>query len=458
MPSFDVNYPDNPWEGIVTNQRKKYDPMLRAFWNKRKVFSNFALPVFDTQGTPNTDSIEVTSVILPNVNIAPISARQLWIDSSRFDSAARTLSTRRFGSKVSYHVEDPMITYWESQGGGANAIQKLVNEGLGHMMMEMAELRVRNTYLSNTFKLFGDGSGTDFSHIDSINKRLTTSVLREIQLGMQIRGAPFAQGEGPAALICVTTPSVYFDLSGEISATGNENAFVDVMKYRDAQRIFNGEIGSYHGVRMIVTPYAYLYNCGPIVRQTTISAAANAGDGVNPASKVDDVWKVGQTSGITNYVQLLAVGTQGAEDAIKADDILTFHLTRGSTYGVPNGVLYTEGTLFNVRVVSVDYGNNRVVLERPLPWDFATDLGAGVYGYATKGRHLSTSTFIGAINGVVHAVKQPPRLYAPPAVDDFESVRRFSFDVRDDYHLWEPSFFEVHVGAGTFRTKGPAIR
>src|SRR5690606_36593424 len=108
--------------------------------------------------------------------------------------------------------------------------------------------------------------------------------------------------------------------------------------------IFKGEIGTYKGVRFIETNYAYLLNCGPIIRQTTITAAHNAGDGVNPNVKVDGVYAVGQTSGITNYIQLDDVGEEGAEDAFAENDMISLHLTRGSTFGVPNGALYTEGT------------------------------------------------------------------------------------------------------------------
>lgn len=456
--SFDVNYPDNPWEGLATNQVKKYDPILREFWVPRKVYSNFTAASVDTRGMPNTNSMEVTSIILPRTNTTPLSARQLWMDASRFDSASRTVSTQRNGAKVAYHDEDPLITYWRTSGGGLSAIRELVNRGLGKMMSEMSEILIRNAFLSNSYKMYGDGSGNSFNDVDTYTKRLTTSQLEEISLGMKIRGVPFAQGEGPAKLVAITTPSVTFDLLREASATGNEDAFIDVMKYAHAERIFKGEIGTYKGVRFIETNYAYLLNCGPIIRQTTITAAHNAGDGVNPNVKVDGVYAVGQTSGITNYIQLADVGEEGAEDAFVENDMISLHLTRGSTFGVPNGALYTEGTKFDSRIVAVDYDNNRIVLEDPLPWDFNTDLGSGVYGYATKARHLSTTTFIGGMDGVLQAIKHPPRLHAPVAVDDFASVHRFSFDQRIGYHVWEPRVFEVHVGAGTYRFKGAAVR
>jgi hypothetical protein len=89
--------------------------------------------------------------------------------------------------------------------------------------------------------------------------------------------------------------------------------------------------------------------------------------------------------------------------------------------------------------------------------DMATDLGAGVYGYITKGRNIHSSIFVGGPNGIVSGVAAPPRLHSPAPVDDFEMVQRFSWDSYMGYQPYAPEVFEVVFSAGTTRTKGAKV-
>ena len=110
-------------------------------------------------------------------------------------------------------------------------------------------------------------------------------------------------------------------------------------------------------------------------------------------------------------------------------------------------------------VVSVDPVGKTIQINRPLWEDFTDDLGGGVYGYVTKARHIHTAIFIGGVDGVVAAVNQPPRIYTPPAFDDFLSMYRYTFDMNVGYHTWEPQNIEVWFGAASNRPGvGPAIR
>jgi hypothetical protein len=208
----------------------------------------------------------------------------------------------------------------------------------------------------------------------------------------------------------------------------------------------------------VQSPKLVLWNCGALIAQAPISAAIHAGDGapVPSTTKVDNTYRVGQTSaGIVNYIQLGTFGT-GAITDIHVNDIVTVHLTRSSAYGVTNGVNYAEGTLSNRRVVAVDTGNARITLDTPIMIDMATDLGAGVYGYVTKGRNIHASIFVGGPQAIVSGVALPPRFHAPPPVDDFEMVQRFSWDGYLGYQVYAPEVFEVVFSAGTTRVKGAA--
>jgi len=54
----------------------------------------------------------------------------------------------------------------------------------------------------------------------------------------------------------------------------------------------------------------------------------------------------------------------------------------------------------------------------------------------------------------VSGVARAPRLHAPPPVDDFEMVQRFSWDAYMGYQPYAPEVFEVVFSAGSTRVKG----
>ncbi len=136
------------------------------------------------------------------------------------------------------------------------------------------------------------------------------------------------------------------------------------------------------------------------------------------------------------------------------NDIVTIHTQRTASYGITDGVDPFEGKAEFRRIVGIDTGNDRITFDRPIMDDFDTDLGGGVYGYVTKGLNVHASIFVGAPNGVVAGVGQPPRLYTPPPVDDLMSVNRFSWDAYVGHQPYRPEVFEVVFSAGSTRVKG----
>jgi hypothetical protein len=140
-----------------------------------------------------------------------------------------------------------------------------------------------------------------------------------------------------------------------------------------------------------------------------------------------------------------------------AGDIITIHTLRSASYGVTNGVNFTDGKLHNRRVVSVDATNYRLTLDRPIMVDFATDLGGGVYGYVTKGRNIHASIFVAGPTGIVAGVAQAPMYHEAVPIDDFNSIYRFSWDDYMGYQLFNPEVFEVVFTAGSTRVKGATV-
>jgi hypothetical protein len=165
---------------------------------------------------------------------------------------------------------------------------------------------------------------------------------------------------------------------------------------------------------------------------------------------------VGQTSaGVKNYVEVGSWGV-GTLANIDVGDVVSIHMSRTSGMGISNGVNFLEGTLHNRRVVAKSAGPDRLVFDKPILSDMNTDLGAGVYAYITKARNIHASIFVGGVNGIVSGVALPPRFHAPPPVDDFDMVQRFSWDGYMGYQTYDPNVFEVVFSAGSTRVKGPA--
>ena len=220
--------------------------------------------------------------------------------------------------------------------------------------------------------------------------------------------------------------------------------------------LLNYEAGTYKNVRYVQTPKCVLWNCGAIIARAPVTAAITAGDGA-PApgsTKVDGVYKVGQTTaGIVNFIQL-GNFTTGSTGDLSVGDIITIHKTLTSANGVTNGVDYQEGTAVNRRIVGIDAGNKRLTLDMPVLLDFETDLGGGTYAYVTKGRNIHASIFVGGPQAIVAGVQQPPRFYELDPIDDFKAIYRFSFDQYLGYQPYRPEVFEVVFSAGTTRVKG----
>jgi N4-gp56 family major capsid protein len=451
---FDLYYSDNPWEAIDRNQRTWYDPDLISMFRQRALFTptiQFVKNLNDQRAT----SMVMSQLLDPHPDYTALQVRQIWMPASHIDSRQCEISFSRYGGKVAYTVYDDMVTYWKQNG--SEGLRRIMRGALGQHMIDVLDYLARNSYIKGAFDagyaLYG-GDATSFNDL-ATGDLFDIKMAMQIWLGMSLRGVASALGPSGAAasIVCYTSPSVIYDIQAQAGSD-----WVAVNEYQGLPALLRYEVGSYKNVRFVQSPKLVLWNCGALIAQAPISAAVHAGDGSPDPSttKVDSVWEVGQTSGITRYVQLGTFGT-GAVTNIDVNDVVTFHLGRTAAYGVTNGVNPFEGTLTNRRVVAIDEGNKRVTLDLPIMIDMASDLGGGVYGYMTKGRNVHASVFVGGPNGIVSGVSAPPRFHAPPPVDDFEMVQRFSWDAYLGYQTYAPEVFEVVFNAGTTRIKGPAV-
>jgi hypothetical protein len=450
--TFDTTiYGNDPWSGITQNQRIYYDPVLRDVYRWKAVFAQYCR--YQQSLEPySTKTMVVSQPFDIHANFNRLALRDMSLPASHFDSRNLQISFDRYGGKVAYHAYDELINYWRWQGPTASAIRRIVNDKLGQHMVDVQDLLARNAMLSTSFKLFGNGSATDFSGITTDDK-ITTFMLNNIHLGMKYRGVPYAQMENGSVgnVICLASPGQIFDLQQQT----DPKDWLIPMAYGDPSRLLNYEVGTYRNVRFVESPKCTLFNCGKIQIQTTITSAVNAGDGSpDPTStQVDGTYFVGQPAA-THYIQL-ANTTDMTQFAL--NDIVSVHVQRTSNYGITNGVDFKDGLLQNRRIVNIDSGNYRLSFEKPIMTDLTTNLGSGVYGYVTKGQHIHSAIFVGGDDGIIMGIGRPPRLHFPPPIDDFDSIWRFSWDSYQGYQMYNPNVLEVLFGAASFRLIGPML-
>lgn len=446
-------YADNPVEVLDKNQRVWYDPNVLQLFKNRSLFSDI-MTYTRNLGDVRATSMVVTQVLEPHANYNALATRQLWLPAMHIDSRAVEITFAHHGGKVALHEYDDLVTYWKADARGG--LRNILNRVLGSHIINVHDYLARNALLDGALQQTGyvyyAGSATDFGDMTGTDL-MTPDIAAEIQLGMKYRevsGALSPDGSA-GAVVCYTSPGVIFDLQ-------KDPDWVEVAKYARPGSLFRYEVGTYKNVRFVESPRLVLWNCGTIEFQETISAAANAGDGapVPSSTKVDGTYMVGQTSaGIVNYIQLSGTPITGTlASNVQVNDIITIHIARTSAFGVTNGVNPFDGQLHVRRVVSIDTGNNRISLDKPIMLDFATDLGSGVYGYVTKGFNVHSSIFVGAPQGIVTGVAAPIRLHTPPPIDDLMSIYRYSWNDRMGHQPFAPEVFEVVFSAGSVRVKG----
>lgn len=453
---FDTYYSDNPWEVIDKNQRTWYDPDLIALFRQSALFTP-TIQFVKNLGDARATKMVMTQLMDPHPDYTALALRQIWMPAAHVDSRQVEIEFSRYGGKVAYNTYDDMVTYWRQNNQAG--IRNIMRGALGQHMIDVLDLLARNAYVKGAIDsgyVLYSGTGSSFNDL-STSDTFELSTAMDIWLGMTMRGVASAMGPSGSAnnIVCYTTPAVIYD----IQKGTNSDEWISVHQYANPESLLRYEVGTYKNIRFVQSPKLVLWNSGPIIAQGNISAAIHAGDGApNPATtKVDGVYQVGQTSaGIVNYITVGSWNT-GTVANIEVNDVITIHLTRTSTYGVSNGVNPFEGTAHVRRVVGVSSSPDKIILDKPIMIDMATDLGGGVYGYVTKARNVHSSIFVGGPNGIVSGVAMPPRLHTPPPVDDFEMVQRFSWDGYLGHQVYSPEVFEVVFSAGTTRIKGEAV-
>jgi hypothetical protein len=448
---FDTYYGDNPISALDQNQRDWYHPILDTMFRQTSVFTGLVRH-FQNLGSINAKNMTISQLLDVHPGFDPLGLRDIWMPASHVDSRNLVVTFSRYGGKVAFHEYDDIITYWRQNAAGGWA--SILQGQLGQHMVDVHDLLVRNAFMALPFTKIA-GGGSDFSDIGT-SDLMSLDVADDIWLGMAYRDVPMALNPtlpmgGNGTLLCITTPGVVFDLR---QGTTENVKWTPVVKYADPKRILNYEVGQLNGIRYIQSPRAMLWNAGAVIHQFEIADPITAGDGApDPeTTKVDGTYYTGQ-KGVTHYIQLATSDLSG----LSVGDIVTIHQDRTSAFGVSNGYDYRDGTAHVRRIVAIDDSADQIVLDKPIMVDFSTAISTGVYGYVTKGRHIHSSTFIGGPDAVVGGIGRAPVVKAPPPVDDFQQVFRFSWNSYEGYNTVKPEVAEVVFSAGSVRVVGDRV-
>lgn len=320
---------------------------------------------------------------------------------------------------MKWYDHNDVFTYLN--GGDFSGI---VRNKLGQSLVDTLDVLARNAFLTHPTPSYA-GSATSRATL-AVTDLFDPDIAEDIRVMLQEAEVPGLATNNPdqiAEIACVTTPRVIHDIR---TAAGSD--WLDIQNYQGTGRKFSGEVGTWAGVRFVMTNRLRLRNAGATTAQTTLSGATSEGQGA--AATVDAIWTPGQSTAI-RYIPVVAVTD------FKVGQYITLH-----DQSLGTAILESDGTQETRRIVTIDAVNKRIALDKPL-------LKAHASGdYVTTGIDVHASLFMGG-PGVVYAIAERPNVIVPPKIDDVQLVNRLGWRGMLKFQLWNPVYYHVHYSAGS---------
>ena len=465
-------YNDNPVSIIDQNKWTDKDPaVVMRFQQGPSIYTPLVTWINRSQLT-GAEFSQFSEMIEGDADVDPIGMADQYItDPLGVDSRMRQVTTARYGDKIQLVETSNIFQMWKMSGG--RDWRPLLQGVLGSNVLRKFELLSRNAYLKGPKAHWTyAGNATDFAGINS-NTKFDISIVNAWNLRLGQVGAPIIPGESASVKLAIMPPGVTYDFMTQIvSADSNETALWTSAKLYSGGNL-QYEIGTYKNVRFIECPNdnygqnaSVLYNAGEIETQVAVTAIINMGDGAPDPEDVgggivDGVWYVGQKA-VTHYIQLKS-DTDMSKFAV--NDMVSIGTVVTTAYGVATGNDPLSGRTIVRRIVKIDAGNHRISFDRPVMRAYKTTFNAtlvggaetGIYAIVTKAQHIGFVLVLGSKGGIVANVNRPMKFYEPVAVDDFQSVFRYVWDIIAGYNVWDPFLFECHFCAVSLPRPGGII-
>jgi hypothetical protein len=422
-------------------------------------------------GTGVTNPTEITTgrEALPgHVNHNPIDNRAKYVNPDYVDSRERKLRSRyRYGGKIQLESYDQLVNMWRA-GGTQGFIDGILRTHLSNSIVGTAEKIARDSLLTmGTIRTYAGGASNLSGISATSDYTLDEKVLRDVKLKLSVRSKWAFQNFGDYAnpipgsnlYLVITTPGVFHAMFDNLNSE-----YVQRLTALGNQSIMNLDMIAYEGFLFMQSWDAALFNMGPITKQVAVTEPINAGDGAPDPDNddpIDNTWYVGQaSSGIKHYVQC----SDFADGNFAVGDFVTLHTSRTASWGVTDGVDVTDGYTEVFEVASVNHSINRLTFRTPVMTDYVqqynytTLAGAGSvgtgFGFITKGIHIQPSYIFGARGGLRFAMRRGVQIHNPPAIDDFQTTTRVSWDMFGEMNRWNTDLWEVHMGVGSWGNRG----
>lgn len=410
------------WSSTLPSWQRDYYSLLLLETLRTKSILVPYTQVKQDYAAANSGVVVYTEVYDTEPDWNPLAETDIWLRGAYLDSRTVQIALEIHGDVLKFSDYSEIVQYVKK-----GDIAGLVREKIGQNQVDYLDILARNAFLTHPNKIYaGTGNTTrvGLASTDYFDPDIT-EVIRVHLEENEIPGvAAVGDGDGQT-IVCVTTPRVIKDIR-----TAPASKWLELQEYAGGARKFNSEAGSWAGVRFVKTNRNRLWNHGVVTTQSPLSGATVPGQGA--ASTVDSVYKPGQSTS-TRYI------TVDAHTGFAVGQYITIH---GTGNGGGNPPLESDGTQETRRIVSIDTGNNRLVLNKPLLKPHADN------DLVTNGVDVHTSIFMGG-PGVVYGIGEAPNVIMPPTYDDLMIVNRYGWRGFLKFQLFRPEYYEVVESAGT---------
>ncbi len=349
-----------------------------------------------------------------------VSESTIWFKGGSLDSRTVAIDLLLYHNILKFSDYHDIVDFVNSGN-----VSGLMNSKLALNLVETLDILARNAFLAHPYKLYSgaQASRADLTATDIFDPEYAEGI-RTLLHEDEVPGVTSTEDGGQGMIVCVTTPRVIHDIR-----TDAASQWVDVHNYHATGQKFTAEVGSWGGVRFVMTNRNRLRNHGAVTTQTTLADDTVPGQGA--ATTVDSVYSPGQTGAITSI-------PVADETGFEVGQWITIHSQAIGDPGDPP--VETDGTQETRRIVAVD--TEELQLDKPLLKDHASG------DYVTNGLDIHASIFMGG-PGVVYAVGERPNLIFPPKIDDSMSVNRIGWRAFLKFQLFRPELYRVVESAGS---------
>lgn len=401
------------WSGNLPDwQRDYYSQLMLETLRMKSILVPYCVMKTD-YAAANSGVIIYTEIFDTEPNTNALSETDIWLRGAHLDSRTVRIECEIHGDILKYSDYNSIVEYVR-QGD----MRGIVREKIAVNMSDYLDILARNAFAAvpAQYKTYvGASNRAGLAADDKLTVELLPT-LRDNLEDIEVPGVAHTEADQVKTLVLTTTPRVVSGIR-----TGNQK-WEDAQKYAGASRLFNGEIGTWDGIRFVQTNRLRLYNAGATVAQDTLASATVPGQGA--ARSVDSVYTVGQSTA-TPFVTVVDV------TGFAVGQNVTIHDADLGT-----APLESDGSSETRRIVAIDVANKRLAFNKPLM------KAHGEGDYVTHGADVHLSILHGGPS-VVYGVAEAPHPIMPPKFDDLMMVNRLGWRGFLKFQQFRPEFIQV---------------